>query len=108
MVAPALQLSSLAGFQLLNFAPDRPWNYLAYGLLAPYVGALLWRRHHRARFAAYIFLTHEIVRGVHFRRWDAVALGLLWILLFQLPSARRYAPSIRPAEIRARIGNLGR
>lgn len=103
MVAPLLQGASLAGLRVLNFAPDRPWNYCAYGLGAPYVGFLLWRRHPRARFAAYVFLTHEVVRGLHFRHWDAVGAGLAWIALLQLPAARDYAPSLRPAEIRARL-----
>lgn len=101
--APALQAASLAGLRLLNFAPDRPWNYLAYGLAAPYVAVLLWRRHPRARFAAYVFLTHEALRGLHFRRGDAVAVAAAWIALLQLPSARRYAPSLRPAEILGRL-----
>ena len=68
-----------------NFAPDRPWNYLAYGLAAPYVAWLVWRRRPRARFAAYVFLTHEAVRGIHFHRRDAVAIAALWVLLLQLP-----------------------
>lgn len=101
--APALQAASLAGLGALNFAPDRPWNYLAYGLVAPYVGLLLWRRHRRARFAAYLFLTHEAARGLHFGHWDAVAVALAWVALLQLPAARRYAPSLRPAEILARL-----
>ncbi len=101
--APVLQAASLAGLRLLNFAPDRPWNYVAYGLAAPYVAVLLWRRHPRARFAAYVFLTHETVRGLHFRRWDAVLVAVAGILLLQLPSARRWVPSLRPAEIRARL-----
>ena len=105
-LAPALQAASLAGFRALNFAPDRPWNYLAYGLAAPSVGVLLWRRHPRCRFAAYVFLSHEIVRGVHFRRWDAVAIALAWIALLQLPAARRYAPSLRPREILERLPRL--
>ena len=100
--APVLQLASLAGPRLLNFAPDRPWNYVAYGLAAPSVAWLLWRRHPRARFAAYVFLSHETARGFHFRHWDAVAVALAGILLLQLPSARRWAPSLRPAEIVAR------
>lgn len=108
-LAPALQAASLAGLCVLNFAPDRAWNYLAYGLGAPYVGLLLWRRHPRARFAAYVFLTHEAARGLHFRHWDAVGVALTWIALLQLPSARRYTPSLRPAELRARLGRrLGR
>lgn len=101
--APVLQAASLAGLRVLNFAPDRPWNYLAYGLAAPYVAVLLSRRHPRARFAAYVFLTHEALRGLHFRHWDAVAVAAAWIALLQLPAARRYAPSLRPAEIRARL-----
>jgi hypothetical protein len=101
--APVLQAASLAGLRLLSFAPDRPWNYVAYGLAAPYVAALLWRRHPRARFAAYVFLTHETVRGLHFRRWDAVIVAVAGVLLLQLPAARRWAPSLRPAEIRGRL-----
>ena len=109
ILAPVLQGASLLGFHALNFEPDRPWNYLAYGLAAPYVGWLLWRRHSSARFAAYIFLTHETVRGLHFHHWDAVGLAMAWIILLQLPAARRYAPSLRPAEIRARVWRyLGR
>ena len=100
--APLAQALSLAGLRVANFAPDRPWNYVAYGLAAPWVAWLVWRRHPRARFAAYVFLTHEIVRGVHFQRWDAVALAGLWILLLQLPAARRWLPSLHPAEMRAR------
>ena len=72
-------------------------------MAAPYVAALLWRRHPRARFAAYVFLSHETVRGLHFRHWAAVLVALAGIALLQLPSARRYAPSLRPAEIRARL-----
>jgi hypothetical protein len=101
-LAPLLQALSLAGLRLANFAPDRPWNYLAYGLAAPYVAWLVWRRQPRARFAAYVFLTHETLRGVHFHRRDAVVVATVWVLLLQLPAARRWMPSIRPAEMRAR------
>jgi len=100
--APVLQLLSLDGLRLLNFAPDRPWNYLAYGLAAPYVAWLVWRRRPRAWFAAYVFLTHETVRGFHFHQRDAVALAMLWVLLLQLPAARRWMPFLRPAEMRER------
>lgn len=101
-LAPLLQALSLAGLRVANFAPDRPWNYLAYGLAAPYVAWLVWRRQPRARFAAYVFLTHEALRGLHFHQRDAVAIAAVWVLLFQLPAARRWIPSLRPAEMRAR------
>ena len=101
-LAPVLQILSLAGLRVANFAPDRPWNYLAYGLAAPYVAWLVWRRAPRARFAAYVFLSHEAVRGLHFHRRDAVAIAALWVLLLQLPAVRRFLPSLRPAEMRAR------
>lgn len=101
-LSPVLQGLSLAGLRIANFAPDRAWNYLAYGLAAPYVAWLVWRRHPRARFAAYVFLTHEAVRGLHGHRRDAVAVALAWVLLLQLPAARRWLPSLRPAEIVAR------
>jgi hypothetical protein len=101
-LAPMLQALSLAGFRVANFAPDRPWNYVAYGLAAPYVAWLVWRRQPRARFAAYVFLSHEAVRGIHFHRPDAVALAALCVLLLQLPAARRFMPSLRPAEMRTR------
>ena len=100
---PLLQAASLLGLRLLNFAPDRPWNWLAYGLAAPYVAALLWRRDPRARFGAYVFFSHEAVRGLHFRHPWAVAAAVAGVLLLQLPAARRWAPSLRPAEIQARL-----
>jgi hypothetical protein len=97
----------MAGPRVANFAPDRPWNYLAYGLVAPYVAWLVWRRQPRARFAAYVFLTHEALRGAHFHRRDAVAIAAVWILLLQLPAARCWMPSLRPAEMLARWRGRG-
>lgn len=101
-LAPVVQLASLAGLRVGNFSPDRPWSYVAYGLAAPYVAWLVWHRHPRARFAAYVFLTHEAVRGLHLGRWEAVAAAGLWVLLLQLPAARGWLPSLRPAAMRAR------
>jgi hypothetical protein len=102
-MAPLLQVASLAGLRILNVAPDRAWNWIAYGLAAPYVAVLLWRRHARARFAAYVFFTHDALRGLHLRHWDAVAAAVAAILLLQLPAARRWIPSLRSGEIAARL-----
>jgi hypothetical protein len=103
---PVLQALSLAGLRVGNVAPDRAWNYVAYGLAAPYVAWLVWRRHPRARFASYVFLSHEAVRGLHGRHWDAVAVAALWVLALQLPAARRWMPSVDPAAVRARWRRL--
>jgi hypothetical protein len=104
--APLLQAASLAGVPVLSAAANRPWSWLAYGLAAPWVAVLLRRRHPRARFAAYVFLTHEVLRGLHAGRWDAVTAGALGIGLLQLPAARRWVPSLRPADVLARLGGL--
>jgi hypothetical protein len=101
-LAPLLRGLSLAGLRFANFTPDHPWNYAAYGVAAPYVAWLVWRRHARARFAAYVFLTHEAVRGAHGRHWAAVALAVLWVALLQTRPARQWVPTLDPAAIRAR------
>jgi hypothetical protein len=100
-LAPLLQAASLAGLRVPNFAPDRPWSYVAYGVGAPYVAWLLWRCQPRARFAAYVLLSHEAVRGLHGGRWDAALVAAVWLALLQLPSARRALPPLRPG-LRAR------
>jgi hypothetical protein len=96
---PALQVLALVGPRLLNAAAERPWSWVAYGLLGPYVAGLLWRGHPRARFAAYLFLTHEVVRGAAGTRGAAVLAALAGIALLQLPAARRYLPPIRPGRL---------
>jgi hypothetical protein len=101
--APGLQVAALLGGRWLAADAGRPWSWVAYGLLAPYVAALLWRRHPRARFAAYLFLTHEVARGLHAGRPDAVLVALAAIALLQLPSARRHLPPVRPADLGARL-----
>src|SRR5262249_56214551 len=78
---PVLQGLTLAGLHVGNFAPDRPWNYVAYGLAAPYVAWLVWCRRPRARFAAYVFLTHETLRGLHFPHNDPLPLTLPPVIL---------------------------
>src|SRR5258708_37964979 len=71
LAAPALQALALGGLPVLNFSPGHVWNYLAYGLAAPWGGILLWRRHPRPRFPASAFLTPETWRRVPLRPPDA-------------------------------------
>jgi hypothetical protein len=45
------------------------------GLAAPVVAVLLWRRHPRSRFSAYVFLSVVAIRGVATHRWPVLALA---------------------------------
>jgi hypothetical protein len=71
------------------------------------VGALMLRRHERARFSVYVFLSCEILRAM---RIHSSLLGLLAaaaILYLQLPAPRRFHPSVDPRKVMARL-RLGR
>jgi hypothetical protein len=88
----------------LNYGSLRLWDAFVYFLIAPIVGVLMLRRHERARFSAYVFLSCEILRAV---RIQSLALGLIavgFLLYLQLPAARRYHPSVDPRRVLARLG----
>ena len=87
----------------LNFGSLRLWDGLVYFLIAPIVGMLMLRRHERARFSAYVFLSCEILRAL---RIHSPALGLLavgFLVYLQLPAARRFHPSVDPRRVLARL-----
>jgi hypothetical protein len=87
----------------LNFGSVRLWDALVYFLIAPIVGALMLRRHERARFSVYVFLSCEILRAV---RIHSPALGLIavgFLIYLQTPAARRFHPSVDPRRVLARM-----
>jgi hypothetical protein len=87
----------------LNFGSLRLWDGLVYFLIAPIVGVLMLRRHERARFSAYVFLSCELLRAV---RIQSPALGLLavgFLVYLQLPASRRFHPSVDPQRVLARL-----
>lgn len=87
----------------LNYGSPRVWDGFVYLLIAPIVGMLMLRRHERARFSAYVFLSCEILRAV---RIHSPALGLLavgFLACLQLPAARAFHPSIDPRRVIARL-----
>ena len=87
----------------LNFGSLRLWDGLVYFLIAPIVGMLMLRRHERARFSAYVFLSCEILRAL---RIHSPALGLLavgFLVDLQLPASRRFHPSVDPRRVLARL-----
>ena len=58
-------------------------------LLAPLVAWLLWRRHPRARFAAYIYFSVMTARAFLTASWPLAVFALGAIAALQLPAARR-------------------
>jgi hypothetical protein len=90
--------------QWLNFGSLRPWDAFVYFLIAPIVGVLMLRRHERARFSAYVFLSCEVLRAV---RIHSPALGLIavgFLAYLQLPAPRKFHPSVDPRRVLARLG----
>ena len=89
--------------QWLNFGSLRLWDAFVYFLIAPIVGVLMLRRHERARFSAYVFLSCEVLRAV---RIHSLALGLIavgFLIYLQTPAARRCHPSVDPQRVLARL-----
>ena len=87
----------------LNYGSLRLWDGLVYFLIAPFVGMLMLRRHERARFSVYVFLSCEILRAV---RIHSPMLGLLavgFLVYLQLPASRRFHPSVDPRRVLARL-----
>ena len=67
------------------------------------VGTLMLRRHERARFSAYVFLSCEIVRANRIHSWPLGLLAVVSILYLQLPAARRFHPMVDPRKVMARL-----
>ena len=63
-------------------------------VIAPIVAWLLWRRHRRARFTAYVFFSVMLARAVLIASWPLTAFALGAIGALQLPAARRAWPRL--------------
>jgi len=95
-VAWALVVALLA-YAVVALAWGRWW---LSGAAAPVVAWLLWRRHPRARFSAYVLLSAVLLRGAFTRSWASAAFAGAAILLLQAPAARRAWPRLRPGATR--------
>ena len=62
--------------------------------VAPILAWLLWRRHRRARFAAYIFFSVMTARAAITRSWPLALFALAAIAVLQLPASRRAWPRL--------------
>lgn len=79
-------------------AATRHWWLSA--LAAPAVAALLWLRHPRARFAAYVFFSVLALRGTVAGVWALAAYAAVAIAVMQTPVAARAWPRLVPGRLR--------
>ncbi len=63
---------------------------------ATLIAWLLWRRHRRARFAAYVFFSAVAVRGALAARWPTLAFAVAAVLVMQTPPSLAAWPRLRP------------
>src|SRR5215510_15590546 len=104
LISPALHLLALFfNTRWLNFGSHLPWDGFVYFIIAPVVGALMLRRHERARFSVYVFLSCEILRAIRIHSWPLGLLAATSILYLQRPAARRFHPSVDPRKVMARL-----
>ena len=104
LASPAFHmLALLFGRHWLNFGSHHPWDSFVYFIIAPVVGTLMLRRHERARFSAYVFLSCEILRATRIHSWPLGLLAVGSILYLQLPAARRFHPMVDPRKVMARL-----
>lgn len=104
LASPAIHLLALVfDTRWLNFGSRLPWDAFVYFVIAPVVGTLMLRRHERARFSVYVFLSCEIVRAIRIHSWPLGFLAAASILYLQLPAPRRFHPSVDPRKVMARL-----
>lgn len=105
LASPIVHLLALfLGAHWLNFGSRLPWDGFVYLGIAPLVGTLMLRRHERARFSVYVFLSCEILRAVRIHSWPLGLLSAGAILYLQLPAPRRFHPMVDPHKVLARLG----
>jgi hypothetical protein len=104
LLSPLAHLAALLlGQHWLNYGSQRAWDGFVYFLIAPIVGTLMLRRHERARFSVYVFLSCEILRALRIHSLALGVLALAAILYLQLPAARRYHLAVDPRRVLERI-----
>src|SRR5690349_24905061 len=104
LASPAFHLLSLwFRTRWLNFGSHHPWDGFVYFIIAPVVGVLMLRRHERARFSVYVFLSCEIIRAIRIHSWLLGLLAAGSIVYLQFPAARRFHPMVDPQKVMARF-----
>lgn len=104
LTSPAIHLLAIfLDTRWLNFGSHHPWDAFVYLIIAPVVGALMLRRHERARFSVYVFLSCEILRAIRIHSGLLGFLAAVSILYLQLPAARQFHPAVDPRKVMARL-----
>jgi hypothetical protein len=87
----------------LNFGSPKLWDAFVYFLIAPIVGTLMLKRHERARFSAYVFLSCEVLRAARIHSLALALIAVGFVLYLQMPAPRRFHPSVDPRKVLARL-----
>src|SRR5262245_42175875 len=104
LTSPAFHLVALLfDTRWLNFGSHQLWDAFVYCVIAPVVGVSMLRRHERARFSVYVFLSCEILRAIGIHSWLLGLLSVVSLLYLQLPAARRFHPAVDPRKVMARL-----
>ena len=91
---------------LLAFGAANWRAVLAFAVVGPVIAAFLALRVRRARFAAYVFLTFEIMRSALLADWLRLVLAAAVLAYLQLPRMRRVWPTIDPRRVGRFQGGL--
>jgi hypothetical protein len=108
----------MVGRVVVLFAPLACLGYAAAGVstrgawlsavAATLIAWLLWRRHRRARFAAYVYFTAVAVRAALLARWPTLAFAVAVVLVMQTPPALAAWPRLTPGLGRIRGDRMRR
>ncbi|GEM_PF-4205526 len=78
----------------MNYGPPAWPNFPAYAIAAPLAASLLWRGSPRARMAAYVFLTFDLLRSARLDHWLPAGMDIAVLAYLQTPAMRRLYPSM--------------
>ena len=99
LIVALLPLACVAyAMAALAWAWRHSWISAVAGLL---IALLLWWRHPRARFAAYVFFSAMAIRGLLTAAWPTLAFAIAAVLLLQTPPALAVWPRLRPGHVRS-------
>jgi len=100
---PSLVVVALVASLLVYAAIAVTRRWWPSAAVAPVLAMLLWRRHRRARFTAYVFFSVLAVRVELTGVWALPVYALAAVGLLQTSAARAAWPRLQPGRLRAGI-----